>query len=68
LNDVVLARECRRGDDQRKGRDSQFEFHDLVSFGVAPHNANRPYRIGRRSARHRFFDSTSRSRDDVVRR
>jgi hypothetical protein len=55
LDDLVLGRECRRGDDQRKGRDSQFEFHDLVFFGVAPHNANRPCRIGRRSARPRFF-------------
>src|SRR6201984_3746665 len=55
LDDVVLGRECRRGANQRKGRDSQFESHDLVSFGVAHNNANRMRRVDRRSARPSFF-------------
>src|SRR5215471_15702139 len=41
LDNVVLGRERRRGDNQRKRRDSQFEFHDLVSFDVVPHIENR---------------------------
>src|SRR5215510_5059747 len=54
LDDVVLGRERRRGDNQRERGYSQFEFHDSVSFDVAPHNENRSCWIGRRSARLNF--------------